>query len=210
MKLVDSTIREFTNELASSSPAPGGGSTAAVEASFGAGLLAMVCELTLGNKKYEEFYESVNDIKQALNDNKTRLLEIVDEDTQAFNMVSTAFALPKNNDEEKQLRRQAIQAGLKECCLPPLNVLQEAYDCLTLGTKLIDNYNTNTASDLGTAIASLRAAGQGAYLNVLININSIKDEEFVSDVKKQADDYYQDILKLSKQMYETILKQLQS
>lgn len=208
MKLIENTITQFTNELASSSPAPGGGSTAAVEAGFGSGLIAMVCELTLSNKKYSEFSETVNSIKQQANNNKDRLLEIVDEDTEAFNMVSAAFGLPKESDEEKAIRRNAIQEGLKSCCIPPLNVMEKAHESLLLAKQLITNYNTNTASDLGTGIVSLRSAAQGAYFNVLINANSIKDEEYVKDIKNKADTLYKDILELSDELYKKIIEEL--
>lgn len=208
MKLIENTITQFTNELASSSPAPGGGSTAAVEAGFGSGLIAMVCELTLSNKKYSEFSETVNSIKQEANKNKDRLLEIVDEDTEAFNMVSAAFALPKESDEEKATRRKAIQEGLKSCCTPPLNVMEKAHESLLLAKQLIVNYNTNTASDLGTGIVSLRSAAQGAYFNVLINANSIKDEEYVENIKNKADSLYKDILELSDDLYKKIIEEL--
>ena len=208
MKLVENTIIQFSDELASNSPAPGGGSTAAVEASFGSGLIAMVCELTLANKKYEEFYETVEKIKMEANTYRQRCLELVDEDTEAFNLVSAGFAMPKETDEEKQLRRQAIQDGLKQCCLPPLNVMKTVRDSLLLAEQLIKNYNTSTASDLGTGIVSLKAAGHGAYMNVLINAGSIKDEEFVLQKKEEANTLIKEIDRLADELYQLILNEL--
>ena len=208
MKLIDNTIRQFTNELASSSPAPGGGSTAAVEAGFGAGLIAMVCELTLANKKYAEHYEIVNNIKDNVLKLKDEMLEIVDEDTEAFNLVSDAFAMKKDTDEEKALRRKAIQDGTKKCCEPPLKVINKSYEALLLAKQLIENYNTNTASDLGTGIVSLRSAIVGAYFNVLINVNSIKDEDFVSQTKNSVEQLYQDSIQLADELYNKIISEL--
>lgn len=208
MKLIENTITQFTNELASSSPAPGGGSTAAVEAGFGAGLIAMVCELTLSNKKYAEFHETVDSIRKEANKNKDRLLQIVDEDTEAFNIVSAAFGLPKESDEEKSIRRNAIQDGLKKCCIPPFDVMEKAHESLLLAKQLIAGYNTNTASDLGTGVVSLRSAAQGAYFNVLINANSIKDEDFVNDMKTKVESLYQEILELSDELYNKIIEEL--
>ena len=208
MKLIDNTITQFTNELASNSPAPGGGSTAAIEASFGASLIAMVCELTLGNKKYEEHHEKAETIKQEALKLKNRMLEVVDEDTEAFNLVSDAFAMKKETDEEKKLRRQAIQNGLKQCCLPPLEVMNLSYESLELAKQLIDNYNTSTASDLGTGIASLYAASKGAYYNVLINVGGIKDEEYVNEKKTKADELMKQIENTVKSLENKILEQL--
>jgi formiminotetrahydrofolate cyclodeaminase len=188
MKLVDQTVRQFTEELASNSPAPGGGSVAAVEGAYGAGLIAMVCELTLGNKKYAEHSERVTRIRGEALRLKDRFLEIVDEDTEAFNLVSAAFGMPKATDEEKALRREAIQNGLKQCCLPPYEVLERANEALLLAKELFEGFNTSTASDLGTGVASLCAAVQGAYMNVMINAGSIKDEEFARKKKEAAEE----------------------
>lgn len=208
MKLIDCTIKGFNSQLASSSPAPGGGSTAAVEAGFGAGLIAMVCELTLANSKYEEHHEKANTIKDKALKLDQILLDAVDEDTDAFNLVSAAFAMPKESDEEKQTRRQAIQDGLKQCCIPPLKVMNSAYECLKLADELIDSYNTSTASDLGTAIVSLKAAAHGAYMNVLINASSIKDEKYASEKKNEAETLIKDVDILADELYQRIVKSL--
>lgn len=210
MKLIDMTLKGFTEELSGNSPAPGGGSTAAVEGAFGAGLVSMVCELTLGNKKYEEHHAKAEAIRKEAVTLKDELLKTVDEDTEAFNLVSAAFGLPKETDEEKAARRTAIQDGLKQCCLPPLKVMNCAYASLKLADQLIGSYNTSTASDLGTGISSLKTALHGAYLNVLINAGSIKDEGFVAEKKAEAQCLYDEGNKLaeilSKQVLEELLK----
>lgn len=208
MKLIDYSIKDFCNELASNSPAPGGGSTAAVEASFGAGLIAMVCELTLANKKYVDITDQVTRIRDQAVSLKEELLRKVDEDTEAFNLVSAAFAMPKETDEEKAERRNAIQNGLKECCIPPLMVMGIVDECLKLAAELINNYNTSTASDLGTGIVSLKAAAHGAYMNVLINAGSIKDEDFVSEKKQKADSLIKNIDALADELYQKVLSSL--
>lgn len=208
MKLIDYSIKDFSNELASNSPAPGGGSTAAIEAGFGVSLIAMVCELTIANKKYAEHIDLSNQIKDEAKKLQERLMQLVDEDSEAFNVVSAAFSMNKETEEEKSLRRKAIQDGLKGCVVPPMEVLSKSCEGLNLIKKLIDNYNTSTASDLGTAIGSLKAAGLGAYLNVLINIGSIKDEEFVKENKDKADNYIKQIDDLYNELIDKIFKQL--
>ena len=208
MKLVDYTVKGFTEELASSSPAPGGGSTAAIEGSFGASLVSMVCELTLSNSKYEQHWQRAEEIKKEAELYRERLLQIVDEDTEAFNLVSRAFAMKKDTDEEKALRREAIQNGLKECCLPPLDVMRNSYDVLKLVERLLDSYNTSTASDLGTGVVSLRAACFGAYFNVLINVGGIKDEAFVTEKKKEAEEIRKNFELLYDYLYHRITDEL--
>ncbi|MBR4422558.1 MAG: cyclodeaminase/cyclohydrolase family protein, partial [Erysipelotrichaceae bacterium] len=139
---------------------------------------------------------------------RERLLEIVDEDTEAFNLVSAAFAMKKETEEEKQLRREAIQNGLKQCCVPPLDVMRNVFETLKLAQKLIDSYNTSTASDLGTGIVSLRSALQGAYFNVLINAGSIKDEQYVSEKKTEAETIRNEFELLYDSLYQKILEEL--
>ena len=209
MKLIDRTLTDFTEELSGNSPAPGGGSTAAVEGAFGAGLISMVSELTLGSKKYEEYHPKAEKIRGEAVLLMNELLKTVDEDTEAFNLVSSAFALPKSNDEEKAARRAAIQNGLKQCCLPPLKVMRKSYETLLLAEQLLGSYNTSTASDLGTGIASLRAAAHGAYLNVLINAAGIKDETYAAEKKAEAEELRKSIEELSDRLSGEILEELE-
>lgn len=208
MKLIDMTLKGFTEELSGNSPAPGGGSTAAVEGAFGAGLVSMVCELTLGNRKYEEHHAKAEEIRVQAKQLADELLKTVDEDTEAFNLVSAAFSMPKQTDEEKAARRTAIQDGLKQCCLPPLKVMRCSYEALKLAKQLIGSYNTSTASDLGTGIASLKSAVHGAYLNVLINAGSIKDEEYVAEKKAEAQQLYDSSNQLADALSKQVLEEL--
>ena len=113
MKLIDYTVEGFYRELASDSPAPGGGSTAAVEASFGCGLIAMVCELTIRNKKFADEADKYRKILEEAHRLCEQVQLTIDKDTDAFMVVSRAFSLPKETDEEKAVRKQTIQEGLK-------------------------------------------------------------------------------------------------
>ncbi|MBQ1505235.1 MAG: cyclodeaminase/cyclohydrolase family protein [Erysipelotrichales bacterium] len=208
MKLIDYTVEGFAKELASDSPAPGGGSVAALEAAFGTGLVMMVCELTKGKKKYAEFAESASSVYERAKKLHEELLELVDKDTEAFNLVSAAFGMPKNTEEEKTARSAAIQEGLKECCNPPLNVMRKAKEVLCLVAKLADGYNTSCASDLGTGVLSLAAGAKGAYMNVLINAGSLKDQEYAEEKKREANDLCVKITELSEELYKKVLAEL--
>ena len=156
MELVELKVREFMDELASSSPAPGGGSVAAVEAGYGASLLAMVCNLTLGRRKYADYQKLAEETEKQAQEMKEDLLRLVDEDTAAYNLVAAAYKLPKESEEEKQYRHDQIQAGLRESCQPPLKVIMLAQQCLTLLNEVWSNLNKSCASDLYVAALSDR------------------------------------------------------
>ena len=210
MKLIDYTIEGFYKELASDSPAPGGGSTAAVEASFGCGLIAMVCELTIRNKKFADDTEKYQKILEEAHRLGDQVQITIDKDTDAFMLVSRAFSLPKETDEEKQARKQAIQEGLKGCCYPPMETMKIAYDGLKLAAGLIQKYNTNAASDLGSGVASLKAALHSAYLNVLINIGSIQDQAFVAEMEKEAETLYKEGTAIANSLFGIIADSLKT
>lgn len=186
MKLTEQTIKGFVNELASDSPAPGGGSTAALQGALGVGLISMVAELTILNKAYAETKdEMLKNIDEATV-LKENLVDIIDRDTEAFNLVSAVFAMPKETEADKAKRKDAMQEALKACTLPPFDVIAKAQQGILLGQKVFKAYNTNAASDLGVAALSLKSAARGAWLNILINIDGIKDQTFAKKYKTEG------------------------
>lgn len=177
MKLIDMTVSDYLNDLASVSPAPGGGSAAALCGAQGAGLAAMVASFTIGRKKYAEFEENaiaVRDAELALTE---KLKAQIDKDTEAFNLVAAAFKLPKATDEEKAERSRAIQAGTLVSTEVPSETMQLALEALKTAEKLLSGFNDGAASDLGVAAFNLLTCVRGAWLNVGINIGSLKDRE---------------------------------
>lgn len=177
MKLIDMTVSEYLADLASDSPAPGGGSAAALCGAQGAGLAAMVASFTIGRKKFAEFEENamiVRDAELALTE---KLKAQIDKDTEAFNLVAAAFKLPKSTDEEKAARSAAIQAGTLVSTEVPFETMQLALDALKTAEKLLTGFNDGAASDLGVAAWNLLTCVKGAWLNVCINIGSLKDKE---------------------------------
>ena len=132
MKLADMTVTGFADTVASDAPAPGGGSCAALYGSIGAALTAMVGGLTQGRKKYAEYAEHAAEVEKKGNELKTRLLDVMDRDTEAFNVVSAAFGMPKATDEEKAARSAAIQEGLKGCTKTPMEMMELIDETLTL------------------------------------------------------------------------------
>lgn len=177
MKLIELTVSDYLNDLASDSPAPGGGSAAALCGAQGAGLAAMVASFTIGRKKFAEFEENAIAVRDAELFLVDRLKAQIDKDTEAFNLVAWAFKMPKTTDEEKQARSAAIQAGTLVSTQVPFETMVLALAALKTAEKLLSGFNDGAASDLGVAAWNLLTCVKGAWLNVCINIGSLKDKE---------------------------------
>ena len=174
--------------------------------SIGAALTAMVGGLTQGRKKYAEFAEHAAEVEKKGNELKVRLLDVMDRDTDAFNVVSDAFAMPKATDEEKAARSAAIQNGLKGCTKTPMEMMELIDETLTLAQSLLGRFNDTSASDLGVAFLSLKAGIQGAWLNVLINVGSLKDQEFAAEYRAKGEALLAHALPLADECYAEIVK----
>lgn len=187
MKLIDMTVKDFTNTLASDAPAPGGGSVSALCGAQGAALVAMVCKLTIGKPKYQEFEELCKEVCQKAEDLKEALIKQIDEDTEAYNKVSAAFKLPKGTDEEKAARSAAIQEATIYATEVPLHTMELSHSVYMLADLIQNKSNPNTASDLGVAKSCTETAVKGAHLNVFINTPGIKNPEIKEKLEKQAE-----------------------
>lgn len=180
MALIDLSVKEFAEVLGSEAPAPGGGSAAALSAANGISLTKMVCELTLGKKKYADVQEEIQAIHQDCQELQSQLIAAIDADTEAFNLVAAVFDMPKETEEDKLVRRKAMQTALKEATKSPFAMMEQIHHALEVTKRAVGKSNTNAASDLGVAALHLKAGLQGAWLNVLINLAGIKDEDFVT------------------------------
>ncbi len=178
--LTEKTLPLFLDELASNSPAPGGGSVAALSGALGAALTAMVCNLTIGKKKYAEVEAEMKDILEKAEDLRGQFTMLIDQDTDAFNKVMEAYSLPKETDQQKALRSAAIQETMKEAALVPLEVMKHVIDALALAGIVAEKGNANSASDAGVSALMLHASSEAAELNVRINLSAINDKNFVS------------------------------
>ena len=207
-KLAQLQTAEFVDLLASDAPAPGGGSAAALEGALGAALTAMVCGLTVGKKKYADYQELAVETQKKAGDLKARFVDVMDRDTEAFNVVSAAFGMPKETDEEKAARSAAIQKGLEGCTATPFEMMELAVETLELTASILGKSNDSAASDLGVSALSLRAAIQGAWLNVLINIGSLKNKELAEDYRKKGEALLERALPLADQIYQSVLSQM--
>ena len=208
MKLADLKVTEFIDLLASDAPAPGGGSAAALEGAIGAALTAMVCGLTKGKKKFAEFNDLAVEAEVKALALKDRFVDVMDRDTEAFNVVSAAFGMPKATDEEKAARSAAIQKGLEGCTATPFEMMEIATATLELTESLLGKTNDSAASDLGVSALSLRAAIQGAWLNVLINIGSLKNKELAEDYRVKGEALLAKALPLADKIYAEVVTML--
>lgn len=176
--LTAKSVNEFLDEVASNSPAPGGGSVAALAGSLGAALTSMVCRLTIGKKKYADVQTEIEHVLQKSEELRANLTSIVEEDTKAFNGVMAAFGMAKETDEQKSLRNKAIQQATKSATLVPLELLGLCEEGIGLARTVVEKGNKNSLSDAGVALLLLQAAAGGAALNVRINLSGLEDQTF--------------------------------
>ena len=184
--LIKKQVDDFLQELASDSPAPGGGSVAALSGAMGAGLVSMVAQLTIGKKGYEDVEPLMKKTLAASEKIRNELTPLVDKDTLAFNQVMAAFKMPKKTETEKSTRSKTIQAAFKNATQIPLRVAECCLYVLELALSIAGKANQNTASDLGVAGQMAYAGVEGAVMNVKINIPSIKDTKWSQEKKDQA------------------------
>ena len=187
MELSELTVRSFANLLGSDAPAPGGGAIAALSGAFGAALAAMVGSLTLGKKGYESVQEEMAGMTEQGNALSKRLLAAMDEDADSFNGYMAALSMPKGTEEEKALRRAAMQDALKSASLVPLNTAKTAAEVFPLAEAAVKSGNKNAVTDGLVAAMMARTAVLSALLNVKINLGSIKDESFVAELRKECE-----------------------
>ena len=206
MKLVDRSVDDFCTVLASCEPAPGGGSSAALEGALGAALVGMSASLTIGRKKYAKHEELMIAAEGRAGELRLNFLDIIDRDAEAFNLVSAVFTMPKETNAEIAERSAAMQAALKACTMTPLEVMECALATLELMSEMLGKYNYNTASDFGVAALSLKAAVQGAWLNVLINLGGIEDMQFSSERRMQGEAAMDRALALADMIYADALR----
>lgn len=192
------TISAFLDELASPSPAPGGGSVAALAGALGAALTSMVCNLTIGKKKYVAVEADMREILSRSEGLRAQFSALIDKDTTAFKKVMEAYALPKENDAQKALRSAAIQEATREAALVPLEVMKHCIDALALSKEVAEKGNSSSVSDAGVSALMLQAACTGAALNVKINLLAVSDTDFVG----WTSDEVESLLKTSRSMAE--------
>lgn len=207
-KLVDLKVTEFAELLASDQPAPGGGSVAALAGAQAAALMAMVCRLTIGEKKYAEVDAEATEALPQLEQLQAQLLALVDKDTAAYNLFGDAFAMAKETDEEKQARTRAIRNAAKQATAVPAQTMEAAARVARLIAGLYEKTNRNCLSDAGVGMQMAWTAVLGAAFNVRINLPSTKDEAFNAEHAQRVRQVLDEIGPLNAQVTDAIGRSL--
>lgn len=194
------SIEEFAKVTASDAPAPGGGSVSAVAGSLAAALTEMVANLTIGKAKYAEAEEEMKEIAVKASALREELIADIQKDSTSFSLYMEALGMPKETDEEKAVRREAMQNGLKEAAKVPLSVAETAAGIFPLAEAVISRGNTNAVTDGLVAAMMARTAIIGALFNVKINLGTIKDELFQADLEEKVKELEQSAIEYEKKI----------
>jgi len=203
-KLVDFTVKGFADETASESMAPGGGSIAAYVGALGVSLGTMVANLSAHKPGWDEKWEFYSKWAEKGQQYKKELLFLVDEDTNAFNKIIDGFRMPKSNEEEITLRKEAIENATKYATEIPFKVMETAYNSMEVMMAMAKEGLQNSLSDAGVGALCARTAVVGAYFNVRINAKDIKDKIFAENILSMAKEIYDKTNMLEKEMIELI------
>jgi len=205
-KLVDRTLEGFTQETASESPAPGGGSISAAMGAFGAALATMVANLSSHKPGWDDRWEEFSNWAEKGKFYMEQLIKMVDEDTAAFNRIMDAFGLPKGTDEEKAARTKAIQDATLYAIEVPFRVMNLCFESMEVIKAMAEHGNPNSVSDAGVGALAARSAVMGAFLNVKINASGLKDKDKANDFISRG----AEIVKKAQQMEAEILSIVES
>lgn len=185
-KLINMTLKDFADETASESPAPGGGSISAYVGALGVSLATMVANLSSHKRGWDERWKEFSDWAEKGEFYKSELINLVDADTKAFNKIMEAFGLPKSTDEEKELRNNAIQAATKYAIEIPYKVMELSYKSMNVIKAMAEIGNPNSVSDAGVGALCARTAVIGAFMNVRINVSGYDDKDFVGQILQKG------------------------
>lgn len=210
--LVDKTIKDYVNQVASNEPAPGGGSVSALVGSLGAALTSMVGNLTIGKKAYEKLDEvhrkELDENLVKVQDSIKKLNVFVDKDTEAFNKVMESFKLPKETEEEKRARSLAIEEATKGALETPLECAKECLEVLRLQKTFASYGNPNAITDVGVGALLAYSGLEGALFNVKINLAGLKDEKYIKNIEEEMKNILNEGKKLREELLEIVYGKL--
>jgi len=205
-KLIDLTLKNFVDETAAESPAPGGGSISAYVGALGVALGTMVANLSANKRGWDAKWEYYSNWAVKGQKYKESLLALVDEDTNAFNKIIKAFRLPKSNEQEKEIRAKAIEDATKYATEVPFKVMETAQQSMEVMLEMAKNGLPNSLSDAGVGVLCAKTAVYGAYFNVRINAKDIKDKAFAEEILKKAKQVFNKAAKMETQVLEILNK----
>jgi len=197
-------VTEFTLQLSSKAPVPGGGGASALAGALGAALGGMVANLTIGKPKYADVEDEIQELKVTAYRIQKDLLALIEKDAEVFAPLAGAYRMASGTDEEKAEKDRVMQACLKQASLAPLEIMEKCAETLLLLEKFAEKGSVLAVSDAGCGAALSKAAIQAAWLNVRINIRIIDDEKFVADVETKAHDLLEKSLPLADRIYKSV------
>jgi glutamate formiminotransferase/formiminotetrahydrofolate cyclodeaminase len=202
--LINMTLKSFADETASESPAPGGGSISAYMGAMGISLGTMVANLSSHKKGWDSRWEEFSNWAEKGQFYKDTLVNLVDEDTNAFNKIMDAFSLPKNTENDKTIRKQAIQDATKYATEVPFKVMSLCYQSMEVIKAMAEIGNPNSVTDAGVGALAARSAVMGAFLNVKINASGLDDKEFANKILKEGNEIQEKAISLEKTILDIV------
>lgn len=182
---IDETLQHYLDDLASARPAPGGGSTAALSGAMGAALASMVCRLTIGKAAYAGVQQEIEELLKRTEHLRLRFQQLIQEDIEAYGRLSACYKLPRETNEERATRTEAIQKQLVEAALVPLEVAERAAELVQCCERIIEIGNATVISDVATGAILASGAGEGAALMVRINVQALKNNELAGELRER-------------------------
>ncbi len=202
------TIKSYLEELSSNSPTPGGGNVAALCGAVASSLGQMVCNLTIGKKKYLEFEPEAKGLLVRFENLKKEFLVLAEKDNEAFDRVMDAFKLPKESEAQIAFRKSAIEKATLEAAFIPEEVIIKCNQLMPLLKEVAEKGNQNSLSDAGVAISLSAAAAEGAFLNVAINCSGLTNKITAQEFLKKSEIIYHEVKEKSQSIIGGIVKKL--
>ncbi len=199
---------EFVAVLATKAPVPGGGGASALVGALGTALGNMVGSLTVGKKKYAEVEEEIKDLQAKSDLLQKELLFLIERDAEVFEPLSKAYGLPKTTEEEKAEKARIMEAALKEACSVPMEIMEKCCEAIDVIEVFAKKGSVIAISDAGVGAAFLKAALEGASLNVFINTKSMADREYAQALNEKADNMLSIYCEKAAGIFETVKNRL--
>ncbi|GAV25416.1 sugar ABC transporter substrate-binding protein [Carboxydothermus islandicus] len=208
MSMLDKTCNEFLEALASKAPVPGGGGAAALGGAIGMALSNMVGNLTVGKKKYADVEDEVKELIARGSQIIEELKSLVDKDAEVFEPLSKAYGLPAETEEQKKIKEETLEKCSKDACSVPMEIMRKAFEGIKIHQRMGQIGSKLAISDVGCGVVFLKSALISGMLNVLINLNTIKDQEFVEKTKAEMEHLLNEGSKIADETLELVINQI--
>ena len=208
MSMLDKSCKGFNEVLASKAPVPGGGGAAAMGGAIGMALANMVGNLTVGKKKYADVEEEVKDLLEKGVKIIAELESLVDKDAEVFEPLSKAYGLPKSTPEEIEFKQKTMEDCCKTACSVPMEIMRKAFAGIKIHERMGQIGTMIAISDVGCGVAFMKAALVSGSLNVIINLNAIKDQAFVNETRQEMNKLLKEGSKIADETFDLVVSKL--